>query len=391
MNERILYQDVQDYIHDNLVTDIHKLILKGANFEGVTIQEIANQITCKKKSEKKLPSWFKTKKIYYPSKVNLEQTSSEITANYKANLISGKNLIDLTGGFGIDCYSFSKTFEKVFYCEINKSLSEIATHNFKQLAIRNIDTIAENGIEYLKKNDQNYDVIYVDPSRRNDVRGKVFLLKDCDPNIPKNISLLFKKTKIILLKSSPILDISSVIKELKFVKQIDIVAINNDVKEVLYILKKGYKNNIQINTLNFTNKRTQKFYFTNNNKCISKYKEPLEYLYEPNAAILKSGGFHEVSNQLNIFKLHQHSHLYTSEKRIEFPGREFKIRQITNYDKKKILKLLSEKKANISTRNFHKTVAQIRKELKVKDGGKDYLFFTTNLHNKFICIYCEKL
>ncbi len=391
MNERILHQDVQEYITNHLKSDLHKLILKGIPFNGVTIQEIANQILCKQKSEKKLPSWFNAKNIYYPPKVSIEQTSSETAANYKASLVSGKRLLDLTGGFGVDSFYFSSSFNTIDHCEIDTNLSKIAAHNFEQLNKKNIICLAENGLEYLKKSTEIFDVIYVDPSRRNDVKEKVFLLKDCEPNIPENIDLLFKKTKTILLKNSPILDITSAINELKFVKEIHVVAINNDVKELLYILEKGYCKEILIKTINFTKNNAQKFHFNYHKKPVSSYHEPLEYLYEPNAAVLKSGAFHEISTQLNIFKLHQHSHLYTSKKRIEFPGREFKIIAVLPYDKKKIVKLLPNKKANITTRNFHKTVAQIRKELKIKDGGDIFLFFTTNIHNKFICMYCKKL
>ena len=182
MNERILHQDVQEYISDHLKSDLHKLILKGIPFDGVTIQEVANQIICKQKSEKKLLSWFNAKNIYYPPKVSIEQTSSEVTASYKSGLVSGKNILDLTGGFGVDSYYFSKSFQKVIHCEITKNLSEIAAHNFKQLAILNIETISENGLEYLKKSTEIFDIIYIDPSRRNDVKEKVFLLKDCEPN-----------------------------------------------------------------------------------------------------------------------------------------------------------------------------------------------------------------
>ena len=391
LNERILQQDIEEHINNHLKSDIHKLILKGVPFEGVTVQEVANQVICKQKSEKKLPSWFGTKNIYYPPKVSIEQTSSETAAKYKASLVSGKRLIDLTGGFGVDSFYFSSTFNTVIHCEINTKLSKIAAHNFKQLNKTNITCLAENGIEYLKKSSDSFDVIYLDPSRRSDSKGKVFLLKDCEPNIPKYIDLLLNKTTTILIKNSPILDITSAIKELKFVKEIHIVAIRNDVKELLYLLEKEYNGEIKINTINFSKKNTQKFNFLFNKKTISSYQEPLDYLYEPNAAILKSGGFHEITAQLDVYKIHQHSHLYTSKKNIKFPGRGFKILAVLPYDKKKIVKLLPNKKANITTRNFHKSVAQIRKELKIKDGGDDYLFFTRNLHNTFSCIYCKKL
>ena len=391
MNERILQQDIQEHINNHLKSDIHKLILKGVPFEGVTVQEVANQVICKQKSEKKLPSWFDAKNIYYPPKVSIEQTSSETAAKYKASLVSGKRLLDLTGGFGVDSFYFSSTFNTVIHCEINKNLSKITAHNFKQLNKKNITCLAENGIEYLKKSTDSFDVIYLDPSRRSDAKGKVFLLKDCEPNIPKYIDLLLNKTTTILIKNSPILDITSAIKELKFVKEIHIVAIRNDVKELLYLLEKEYNGEIKINTINFSKQNTQKFNFLLNKKTTSNYQEPLDYLYEPNAAILKSGGFHEITAHLDVYKIHQHSHLYTSKINIKFPGRGFKIIAVLPYDKKKIVKLLPNKKANITTRNFHKSVAQIRKELKVKDGGDDYLFFTTNLHNTFCCIYCKKL
>ncbi len=391
MNEQILYKRVQNYINDHLTSDLHSLILKGTPFDEISSQEIVNQIICKQKSEKKLPSWFQNNSIYYPSKINIEQSSSEKTAKYKSQLISGKKIMDLTGGFGVDSYYFSKIFKTVIYCEINDKLSKISEHNFKQLDANNIQVISENGIKYLHKKNENFDVIYLDPSRRNNDKRKVFLLKDCSPNIIENIDLLFCKTTTILLKTSPILDISSTIKELKFVKEIHVVAVNNDVKELLYLLEKEYKGTIKIKTINFTKKYTQKFNFIYNKQNKSTYEEPLKYLYEPNSAILKSGGFHEISSQLNLFKLHQHSHLYTSVKQQDFPGRKFKITKINPYDKKKIISSLSTKKANITTRNFRKTVSQIRKELKIKDGGDLFLFFTTNIHNKPICIHCEKL
>ncbi len=390
MNHSILLTDIQQFIVSNLKTDITKLILKGSPFEDIPIQEIANQIVAKQKSEHKLPTWFSTKNIYYPAKISIEQTSSEITANYKSKLISGNSIIDITGGFGIDCYYFSKRFKEVIHCEINDNLSTIVKHNYQQLKCENISTFSGDGIEFLKKSSTFFDCIYVDPSRRNDIKGKVFLLQDCLPNVPKNIEFLFTKTNQVLLKNSPILDISSTINELKFVKEIHIIAINNDVKELLFLLERNYTSNIKIKTINIDKKGNQTFEFEYQEKINSNYSKPLSYLYEPNSAILKSGGFHQISQQLNIFKIHQHSHLYTSEEKVDFPGRAFKIIDIISYDKKKILKLLPDKKANITTRNFPKTVAQIRKETKIKDGGNIFLFFTTDHNNNYMVFICSK-
>ena len=212
MNLAILKEDVQTFIHSNLKKDITKIILKGSPFSDVTVQELANQIVAKQKSKTKLPTWFQTYHIYYPQKISIEQTSSEITAKYKANIITGDKIIDLTGGFGVDCLNFSKQFKEVIHCEINKELSEIVTYNYRQLKIKNIKTIAGNGLNYLKENDTLFDCIYIDPSRRDDVKGKVFLLKDCLPQVPPKIDFLFTKATTILIKTSPILDIKQTIK-----------------------------------------------------------------------------------------------------------------------------------------------------------------------------------
>lgn len=390
MNVNILHTDVQQFIFDNLKSDITKLILKGSPFIEVSIQELANQIVAKQKSEHKLTSWFQTKNIYYPLKINIAQTSSEIAADYKSNLVEGTSIIDITGGFGVDCLYFSKRFKEVIHCELNEELSSIVKHNYQQLNTKNIVTFSGDGIAYLKNTDASFDCIYIDPSRRNELKGKVFLLKDCLPNVPEHINFLFRKTNQILLKNSPILDITSAINELQFVKEIHVIAVKNEVKEVLFLLEKNYREEIQIKTINILKKGAQKFDFIYNESVSSSYAAPLTYLYEPNAALLKSGGFHQIARQLNVFKLHQHSHLYTSENILDFPGRVFKIETIISYDKKKISKLVSNKKANITTRNFPKTVAQIRQETKIKDGGDVFLFFTTNEDNKLIVIFCSK-
>ena len=391
MNPKILHPEIQQFITDNLKTDITKLILKGSPFEGVSVQELANQIVAKQKSEHKLPTWFSAKNIYCPPKISVEQTSSEITAKYKSNLVFGDSIIDITGGFGIDCFYFSKQFKEVTHCEINSDLSTIVKHNYQQLKINNITTFSGDGIEFLKNTSQKFDCIYVDPSRRNNAKGKVFLLKDCLPNVPENIDFLFSKSNQILIKNSPILDITSAISELKFVKEIHVVALNNEVKELLFLLEKNYDKSIEIKTINIGKKEIKIFDFLHQDKVISEYSKPLNYLYEPNAAILKSGGFHQITDQLEVFKIEKHSHLYTSEKLIDFPGRTFKIENIIPYHKKKINKLLPDNKANITIRNFPKTVAQIRKETKIKDGGDTYLFFTTLNTNDIVVLFCKKI
>lgn len=391
MNPAILHPEVQQFINDNLNADTSKLLFKGSPFDTISIQELVTQIISKKKSEKKLPNWFKTENIYYPPKVHIEQTSSEITAAYKSSLVSGDSIIDITGGFGIDCYYFSKKFRKVTHCELDGNLSTIVKNNYQQLKTGTINLVSGDGIEFLKNNDSKFDWIYIDPSRRDSIDKKVFLLKDCLPNVPENLELLFSKSDRILIKNSPILDLSKTIEELQYVKEIHIVAVHNEVKELLFVLEKNYNKTIQIKTINHTKNNLQVFDFQYLKRNTSNYAKPKKYIYEPNSAILKSGGFHEISSQLNLEKLHQHSHLYTTDERIEFPGRTFLVENSCSYNKKEIKKFLKENKANITTRNFPETVAQIRKKTKIKDGGTTYLFFTTNNNNKHIVLICSQV
>ena len=275
MNTAILHTKVQQFITENLKTDITKLILKGSPFSDVSIQELANQIVSKQKSEYKLASWFITAQIYYPSKITIEQTSSEHTASYKSNLVSGASIIDITGGFGIDCFYFSKQFKAVTHCEINTELSTIVAHNFKQLKINNITTFSGDALDFLRSTKEKFDFIYIDPSRRDAVKGKVFLLQDCVPNVPENIDFVFSKTNQILIKTSPILDITSAINELKFIKEVHVVAVHNEVKELLFLLDKKHSKAIEIKTINIGKNQIKTFDFKYKEDLYSDYSEPL--------------------------------------------------------------------------------------------------------------------
>lgn len=392
MNKHILNTEIQYFINSNANSVISDLLLKGTNFPNVDTKTIVEQIEAKKRSENKLPTWFSTENIYYPNKLNIEQTSSEITAKYKSRLLKGDSIIDLTGGFGVDCFYFSKTFKTVTHCEINESLSEIVKHNFNQLDITHIETIQTDGIEYLKSSEKFYDWIYIDPSRRHDSKGKVFFLNDCLPNVPEHLDLLFERSKNIMIKTSPLLDLSVGIDELKHVKTIHIVAVNNEVKELLWVLENNFNNPISIETVNIKKEINEVFSFKLEEEKQSKalYKIPQNYIYEPNSSILKSGAFNEISKQLGLFKLHKHSHLYTSDSHIDFPGRCFKIENSIPYNKK-AFKKLAIKKANITTRNFPETVQQIRNKFNIKDGGNDYLFFTTGLNDQKIILITRKV
>lgn len=391
MNTAIFHREVQKYIQQHLGSDVPKLILKGSPFPDISVQELANQIIAKQRSKDKLPTWFHTENIYYPDKISIEQSSSEITAAYKSGIITGNSLIDITGGFGVDAYFFARHFKNVIHCELNKALSHIVAYNYEQLGISNIKTFTGNGIDFIKKATEKFDCIYIDPSRRNDIKGKVFLLKDCEPDVPANLDELFKKSNTILLKSSPMLDIKGAVTALRFVREVHVVAVQNEVKELLFLLENSYEKEIQVKTINYEKTHTQEFHFSLFDTVEPYYGIPKPYLYEPNAAILKSGGFNEISVRYQLKKIHQHSHIYTSDKLIEkFPGRTFKIENIFPYGKNLGKKLLFSK-ANITTRNFPRSVAQLRKDLKLKDGGANYLFFTTGPENNLLVINCVKI
>ena len=392
MNTNILTTEVQYFINNNLNKDVVQLIFKGSPFKEIPIKELANQIICKQKSDKKLPTWFSTKNIYYPNKISIEQSSSEITAKHKASLIKGDTIVDLTGGFGVDSYFFSKSFKQVVHCDINTDLSEIVTHNFKKLNVSNITSVAINGLDYLKKTSLKIDFLYIDPSRRDANKNKVHFLKDCLPNVPENIDFLFSKTEKILIKVSPLLDITSAINELKFTKEVHVVAIHNEVKELLFLLDKNYEKEVTIKTLNIKNEMLEEFNFQLPQDTISSnYSFPKKYLYEPNAAVLKSGGFHEIPKKFNVEKLQEHTHLYTSNELISFPGRRFEITEIIPFHKKTILKKISNRKLNIATRNFPKAVTQLKKEFKIHDGSNEYGFFTTLSNNSKVLIINKKI
>lgn len=392
MNKAVLNKDVQEFIKNHLDSDVSTIIFKGTRFPKVETKEIIEQIEAKKRCKTKLPTWFQTENIYYPNKLNIEQTSSEITASYKSKLISGTSLIDLTGGFGVDCYYFSKVFKTVVHCELNEQLSEIVKNNYKALGINTIETKSIDGIEYLINTKNHFDWIYIDPSRRDDNKVKVFFLNDCLPNVPEHLETIFNVTNQIMVKTSPLLDITMGFHELRFVKSIHIVAVNNEVKELLWILEKNYQHSPTIKTVNLVKESTITFDFLLDDEKTqeSPYSKPLAYLYEPNAAIMKAGAFNSISNQFKVKKLQKHSHLYTSNELLEFPGRIFKIEQIIPYHIKSLKKINLEK-GNISTRNFPESVQQIRKKLNLKDGGDLYLFFTTDIDLKKTVIISSKI
>ena len=391
MNKNILDKNVQDYISKNLFADVFEIILKKPIFKKVSNKEIAEQISAKAKSKKKLPTYFNKPNIYFPNKLNIEQTSSEKTAEFKSKIVTGNSMIDATGGFGVDSMYFSKEFKKTIYIEENKELFEIVKDNSNKLGLNNIKHLNEDGIEYAKKLDTEIDLLYIDPSRRNKENKKVHFLSDCTPLIDYDSIKYLQNFKTILIKCSPIIDLKKTISDLKFVSKVYIVGINNEVKEVLFKLNKQINNDIKIKCIDLNN-RDSDFEFSIDdidNKKNDDNSKVLNYLYEPNSMILKSGAFGLICERYDVKKLNINSHLYTSKKLIDFPGRAFKVEIVVNFSKRN-LKDLNISKANITTRNFSMDVKDIRKKSKIINGGDDYLFFTTNHIDEQIIIKTKK-
>ena len=387
MNSRLLETDVQEFIR-TYNGEIPRLVLSGSPFNDIPSADLIQQIESWKKCQKKLPTWFSTQGLYFPPKLHLEQTSSELTAKYKASLVSGKKIADLTGGFGVDSYYFSEVCDTVDHFELNEELSKIAAHNFKVFRKENINCYSEDGLKNLKRAD--YDTVYVDPSRRNVAKGKVFFLSDCAPNVSKHLETLLSSCEQLIIKTSPMLDIQAGISELRNVNEIHVVGIENEVKELLWILNKKPSEKTLIKTVNLGKEGSDIFHFFLNELDETIYGLPKKFLYEPNSMILKSGGFSLLSKKYNIAKLHKHSHLYTSDQLLEFPGRTFIIERVVPYTKKDMKTALGFSKANITTRNFPENVQTLRKKWKLSDGGHRYLFFTILENDEKIMLICSK-
>jgi len=378
---------IETHKNDSL-NEVALLLSKQPNLNK---EFILAQINGLQKAKNKINEFYETPNIIYPSKLSLEQCSSEKTGIYKSQLVNGETLVDLTGGFGVDSFYFSKTFEKVTHIEQNTELHETVKYNFGLLEANNINLINSTAEEFIENNTEKFDVAYIDPSRRNE-NQRVFKLDECTPNIIELASEIFKFSDNILIKTAPLLDIKQTLKDLKCVSNIWVIAVNNDCKEVLYLLEKDFSSEPEINTINLT-KTNQKFSFNyeQENTAKAEYSTPKSYLYEPNSAILKAGAFNSICDEYKVKKIAQHSHLYTSDNLIEiFPGRSFKVEHILPYNYKDFRKL-GITKANVSCRNFKHNVEQVKQKLKLKDGGDIYLFATTDKNEKPLLIITKKL
>ncbi|MFY0593176.1 MAG: RsmD family RNA methyltransferase [Roseivirga sp.] len=356
-------------------------MLKANKYPNWPMKEIVTQIQSKQKAKKKLPTWFSTSRIIFPPLLSMEQCSSELTAAYKAGLAEkGKRMVDLTGGFGVDISAFANLFSECHYVERNEGLSAIAQHNFESLGFQNLHVHTDDSIRFLKEN-RAFDLIYIDPARRGDRDQKVVSLNDCEPNVIDLLPDLLVKSKRVIIKTSPLLDIKGAIRELQHVAAVHVVAVGNEVKELLFELNASAEGDPIIHCVNLTKGKTEQFdfQFSEEEELLSTFGAMRKYLYEPNASILKGGGFKVIGERLKLRKLHPNSHLYTADVLVDdFPGRSFEVLDEISLNKKSLRKIIPTMKANITVRNYPMSVAQIRKKTGLKEGGEDYLFATSD-------------
>lgn len=379
---KLISSDIQNYINQNLNSDLNKLLLKKSPFSDVTMQEIVQQIKGRKTAEKKFP--FLTKEgIVFPPNLNLEQASSQSTAEYKAQNLTGKSFLDLTCGFGIDAYFLSKNFDEVTLIEQNSELISIVENNWKTLG-RKAHFINKNLEEFLANNPRKFDVVYLDPARRDQQNKKKFLLEDLSPNLLEIQEKLHSITDKIIVKLSPLIDISYLISELKNITEIQIIAVRNEVKELVLIIENNQlTDNQQPTTIKCINLESNdpefSFNLDDEKSSNSEFSESSNFLYIPNNSILKAGAFNIISEKFGLKKLHPNTHFYTSENKIEnFPGRVLEIEKIEAKNLKK------GEKYNIVSKNYPLKPEEIKKKYKLNDGGNQYLIFTQSIYGKEI-------
>lgn len=393
----VLTPELKNFIATHLRDNTDKLLLNARQYSDIPMSFAVDQILARRHIKEKLPGWFNLPDLIFPSRLAAEQCSSELTARYKQPLLSGETVCDLTGGLGIDSWYFSQVAQKVTYIERFPEYCKAAASNFAFLNVPNIQII-EADVRKLIPSLQ-ADTFYLDPARRSGSNKRLFALTDCEPDILQLKNELLKKSRRIIVKISPMADLTETIKLIPEIVEIHILAVKNDCKEILLILENREilsDTSVKVVTVNFPAQEDPQFFsFQWGEEIKTGYhltETVKNYLYEPNSALLKSGAFKLVSHRFSIEKLHIHSHLYTSNQKINhFPGRIFQVKQVVEFSRKKLRQLGKQyPQANISVRNFPMSVAEIRKNSGIADGGDLYLLATTIGNARRILIECKK-
>ena len=387
-------QATLDFIREHAEADVRQLALQGTKNPEVDLTFALDQIAGRQKAKTKLPTWATIDGIIYTPHLSMEQCSSEQTARYKASLAGkGALMVDLTAGFGVDMAFMSQGFQKAVHVEQQMPLCAISSENFKLLGLNHIEVVCADGIEYLHQLNH-ADLIFLDPARRDDHGARTYGIADCTPNVLELHDELLQKADRIMIKLSPMLDWRKAVEDLGNVNEVHIVSVDNECKELLLILSKD--------------KKPLKLFCVNNNQVFegdqgdwlndssaAEIRVPVPlisqaYLFEPNASIMKAGCFTLLEQRFKVSQLDKNSHLFVSDRDIsDFPGRRFSIEKTTSMNKRELKAALAGiDKANITVRNFPLSVAELRKRLKLKEGGDLYLFATTiagHQHQLFLC------
>ena len=414
--------DTKQFIQEHLHDDVHELALKYHSNAKVDMALALRQIEARQLLRNKVPSWSANEDLLFPPHLSIEQCSSETTAQYKASLLQGNTFADLTGGLGVDCFFISQNFHHSVYVEQNPELCTLAEHNFSSLPpVWSVNPSGLRGAERrgnLPKvnNDtaENYldgcepvDCLFLDPARRDSYGRKIVSIADCTPNVLALQDLLLEKAHRVMVKLSPMLDISKALMELRHVKEVHVVAVANECKELLFIMEQGFEGEPTLTCVNLqTSQPVVQFQVSEERHDLPLGGEPSgcegdttdafqhiqSYLYEPNAALMKAGCFRLIARRYGIQKLHPNSHLYTSENLIpDFPGRIFHVKDWAPFNKKlRQTLLVGVEKASIATRNFPLSVAELRKIWKIADGDQVFLFATTISGEKTIIVKALK-
>ena len=382
------------FVSTHSEADVRTLALQAQKYPEVDMPAAIIQIAGRQAAADKIPSWHAREGILYPRHLSLEQCSSEITARYKASLIQGESFADLTGGFGIDCAFLSAQFRQAAYVERQEELCHIAANNFPLLGLNHISVHHTDGVAYLEQMVP-VDCLFIDPARRNEQGGKTVAISDCEPDVAALEDLLLSKARQVIIKLSPMLDLTLALRDMPHTREAHIVSVNNECKELLLILDREATGEVTIHCVNLTSKSNQHFAFTREQEQDAECpftRQLGAYLYEPNASLLKAGAFRYLTYIYKVKKLHPNSHLYTSDELLEnFPGRAFCITGTSTFNKKELKELLADTtKANITVRNFPASVAELRKRTKLSEGGDAYLFATTLHNEQKVLIRCTK-
>lgn len=384
----------EEFIARNRDADVHALALSKVS-DDTDLHYCLRQISGMQAARKKLPSWAKTDGIIYPAKVSLEQCSSEQTAFYKQRLVErllpGKRqrMADLTGGFGIDFSFLAKLFDEADYVERDERLCEIARHNLPLLGLHKVTIHNMPGEDFLDGMGD-FCLIYIDPSRRDAIGRKMVALSDCSPNIEALHDKLLDHAPIVLVKISPMLDIQDTLRRLPCMSEVHVVSVGGECKEMLLVLCRE-KTDITYHCANITTS-IETFCTNDRNAEPVIAAHPERYLYEPNASILKAGVQNALCQHYDVGKLHPFSHLFTSAHFIEdFPGRSFVIEDYCGFAKKDLNRMLRGiDQCNLTVRNFPSSVAELRKRLKLREGGDCYLFATTLCDGSHALLRCRQ-